>query len=138
MNLHLVGLVLSGVSIRASLNIGICGVKFDSKLTFEDHVRGNVSRVSQRSGILMMVKRIFVVTSVLPCCCYAFVPRCERQLLNITFRFSSARCAILSCFALIDQSFLSFYDRRHVVFCQYGRIFLFNIKIKMTYQLLRT
>ena len=36
-------LVLSGVSIRASLNLDILGVKFD-KLIFEDHVRGIVSR----------------------------------------------------------------------------------------------
>ena len=44
-------LVLCGVSIRASHNLEILGVKFDSKLTFEDHVRGIVSRVSQRIGI---------------------------------------------------------------------------------------
>ena len=36
-------LVLSGVSIRASPNIEILDVKFDSKLTFEDHVRIIVS-----------------------------------------------------------------------------------------------
>ena len=33
-------LVLSGVSICASPNFAILGVKFDSKFTFEDHVRG--------------------------------------------------------------------------------------------------
>ena len=42
------GLLLSGVSIRASPNLDILGVKFDSKLTFEDYVRGIVSLVSQR------------------------------------------------------------------------------------------
>ena len=47
-------LVLSGISIRASLNLDIRGVKFDKKLTFEDHVRVIVSRVSQIIGILMM------------------------------------------------------------------------------------
>ena len=41
-------LVMSGVSIGASPNLDILGVKFDSKLTFEDHVRGIVCRVSQR------------------------------------------------------------------------------------------
>ena len=46
-------LVLYGVSICARRNINILGVKFDSKLTFEDHVRGIVSRVSQRSGIFL-------------------------------------------------------------------------------------
>ena len=39
-------LVLSGVSIRASPDLDILDMKFDSKLTFEDHVRGIVSRVS--------------------------------------------------------------------------------------------
>ena len=56
--------ILSGLSIRASTNLDIFGVKFDSKLTFED-VRGIVSRVSQRIGILRLVKHIFVDTSVL-------------------------------------------------------------------------
>ena len=58
-------LVLSGVSIRASPNLDIIGAKFESKLTFEDHEREIVSHVSQRIGILRMVKRIFVDTSVL-------------------------------------------------------------------------
>ena len=35
-------LVMSGVSIHASPNLDILGVKFDSKLTFEDHVHGIV------------------------------------------------------------------------------------------------
>ena len=39
-------LVLSGVSIRATPNLDIPGMKFDSKLTFKDQVRGIVSRVS--------------------------------------------------------------------------------------------
>ena len=37
-------LVLSGVSIRANPNLDILGGKFDSKLTFEDQVRGIVSQ----------------------------------------------------------------------------------------------
>ena len=53
-------LVLSTVSIRATPKHDIIGVKFDRKLTFEDHVRGIVSRVSQRIGILRLVKRTFV------------------------------------------------------------------------------
>ena len=48
-------------------------MKFGSKLTFEDHVRGIVSRVSQRIGILRLVKRIFVYTSALLRCYFAFV-----------------------------------------------------------------
>ena len=66
-------LVLSGVPIRASPNLYILGVKFDSKLIFEDHVRGIFSRVFQRIGILRLVKRIFVDNSVLLHCYFAFV-----------------------------------------------------------------
>ena len=65
-------LVLSGLSIQASPNLDILRVKFDRKLTFEDHVRGIVSRVSQRNGILRLVKHIFVdtsLTSLLFCIC---------------------------------------------------------------------
>ena len=66
-------LVLSGVSVLASPNLDILGVKFDSKHTFEDHVRGIVSSVSERIGILRLVKRILVDTSVLLRCYFAFV-----------------------------------------------------------------
>ena len=46
-------------------------MKFDSKLTLEDHVCRIVSRVSQRIGILMLAKRIFVDTTVLLRCYFA-------------------------------------------------------------------
>ena len=49
------------------------GVKFESKLTFKDLVCGIVLRVSQRIDILMLVKHIFVDTSVLLLCYFAFV-----------------------------------------------------------------
>ena len=39
-------LVLSEVSICAAPNLDILGVKFDSRLTFDDHVRGIESLVS--------------------------------------------------------------------------------------------
>ena len=41
-------LVLSYVSICASRNLDILCMTFDSRITFEDHVRGIVSLVSQR------------------------------------------------------------------------------------------
>ena len=46
--------VLSGVSNGASSNLDILGMKFDSKLTFNDHVCGIVSRVPHRIGILSL------------------------------------------------------------------------------------
>ena len=53
--------------------LDILGVKFDSRFIYEDHVRGIVSRVSQRIGILRLVKRVFVETSLLLRCYYVFV-----------------------------------------------------------------
>ena len=64
---------LSEVYIRASPNLNILGVKFDRELTFEDHVRGIVYSVSQRTVILRLMKRIFLDTSVLLRCYFAFV-----------------------------------------------------------------
>ena len=66
-------LVFSGVSICASLNLDIIGVKFDSRLTIEDRVRSIVYRVSQRICILMLMKCVLLDTSVLLRCYYAFV-----------------------------------------------------------------
>ena len=56
-----------------SPNLDILGVKFDDKLTFENHMRGIVSRVSQRIGILRLVKRVIVDTCVLLRFYYAFI-----------------------------------------------------------------
>ena len=85
-------LVLRGVSIRASPNLNILGVKFDGKLNFEDHVCGIVFL-----GILRLVNLIFVST----CCVIAIllcssnpciVFQCGGQLLNVTVCFLSAGC----------------------------------------------
>ena len=47
-------LVLSGVSNWASPNLDIIGVKFDTRFTFEDHVRGIQLEATER------VKRVIV------------------------------------------------------------------------------
>ena len=66
-----VDLVLSGVSIRASPDLNILGIKFDSKLTFEDP-RGIASGVPQGIGIEVgeacLCGHLFV-TSLLLCIC---------------------------------------------------------------------
>ena len=66
-------LVFSVISIPASPNHDILGVKFDSKFTIEDHVRGIVSHVSEIIGIFRFVKCIFVDTSVSLRCYFTFV-----------------------------------------------------------------
>ena len=92
-------LVLSGVSICASPNLDILGVKFVSKLTFEDHVRDIVTRVSQRILVLRLVKRalwtplcFFVATMHFFSQSLGIVLRCGGLLLNVIFSFSCVRC----------------------------------------------
>ena len=113
-------LVLFGDSIPASPNLDILDVKFDSKFTFEDHVRGIVSRVSQRIVILRLVKRKFVDTSVLLPWVVTILHlfsqslsiflRCGGQLLNVIFSFVSAR--LFGGRALLSLSFLLYHRRR--------------------------
>ena len=86
-------LVWSGVSIRASTNLYILSVKFDGKLTFVDHVRDIVSRFSQRIGSFILVKRIFVDTSVLLRCYFSFVVRILKYCSPV--RGSAAECQLL-------------------------------------------
>ena len=109
-----------GLVICASPILDILSVKFDSRLTFEDHVHGIVSRVSQRICIFRLVKHVFVDTSVLLRCYYAFVlsileyccpvwgsaAKCYLQLLERQV-YSVARLCH-------DQTFLSLCHRRHV------------------------
>ena len=105
-------LVLSGVSICASPDLDILGVKLDSRLTFEYHVRGIVSRVSKRIGIL----RLWSVSLWTPLCCFvadmhlfsqslSFVLRCGDLLLNnVIFSYWHTRCIRWPGFALIRLS----------------------------------
>ena len=83
-------------------------------------VRGILSRVSQRIGILRLVKRVFVNTSVLLRCYYAFVltilkhcssvwgsaAECHLQLLERQVYSVARLCS--------DQIFLSLRHQRHV------------------------
>ena len=87
------------VSIRASLNLDVLDMKFDRKPTFDDHVRWIAFRVSQRIGILRLVKHIFLDTYVLLRCYFAFVlPILEYcfpawgSAAEVTFSFLNARC----------------------------------------------
>ena len=92
-------LVLSEVSICASPNFYIFGVKFDSKLTFEDHMHGIVS---QRMGILRFLLPILEYWSTV----WGSTAECHLQLLEREV-YSMARF-------FPAQSFLSLYHRCHV------------------------
>ena len=77
-------------------------MKFDSKFTVEDHMSGIAYRVSQRIGILRLVKRIFVDTSVLLHCYFAFAPPILQY--NSLMRRSAAECIRWLGFVLIRVS----------------------------------
>ena len=64
---------LAGVPILSNPSLDILGVRFDCRLTFESHVLGVVSQVSQRIGILRILNGVYADTSVLLRCCYAFI-----------------------------------------------------------------
>ena len=111
---------LSVVSICACPNLDILCVKYDCRLTFEDHVRGIVCLVSQRIGIFRLVMRVFVDTSVLLRCYYAFVfqileycspvwrsaAECNLQLFERQVYSVASLCP--------DQTFLSLCHQRNV------------------------
>ena len=92
-------------------------MKFDRKLTFEDHVRGIVSRVSQRIGILRFVKLVFLDSSSLLLCIsfpileycspvWGSAAECHLQLLERQVYSVAWLCPV--------QIFLSSCHRRHV------------------------
>ena len=71
-------LVLDGSVLSVSDSLDILGVKFDSKLTFEPHVRDVVSSVSRSLGIMRRANRIFNNSVVLKRCFMSYVlPRLE-------------------------------------------------------------
>ena len=102
------------LSEHASPNHDNLGVKFYSKLTFEDHVRGIVSGVFHRVGILRLVKRIYLWTplcyfvSILPLFSQSLniVLWCGGQLQNVSFSFLNVDGQALSrsvfCRCVID------------------------------------
>ena len=103
------------------------------KLTFDDRVPGIVSRVSQRICIFRLVKRIFLNTSVLLRCYFAFhlillayrspvcesAAECHLQLLERQVYSVARLCP--------DQSFLSLCHRRRVA----GLSMLYDVKFEL-------
>ena len=90
-------------------------MKFDSHFTFKIHVRGIVSRVSQRIGILRLVKLVFVDNFI----CY--FANCSLILEYCSpVWWSAAECHLqllarqVYLVARYNQSFLSLCHRRHV------------------------
>ena len=103
------GLVMSGIFMYASPNLDILGVKFDRRLALEDYVRGIICRVSQRIGILRLLKRVCVER---PLCHFVATVRCGGLQLNVK---SASQAPGYSVARLChDQSLLLLCHRRHV------------------------
>ena len=66
-------LSVDGDSIPDSSTLKLLGVIFDSKLTFETHVRSVASRVGQKIGLLRKCRRIYVDDDIIRNCFYSFI-----------------------------------------------------------------
>ena len=66
-------LILDGTVLSVSESLVILGVRFDSKLTFEAHVRDVVSTASRSVGIMRRANRIFSNSVVLKRCFLSYV-----------------------------------------------------------------
>ena len=67
-------LTIGGTVLKESNDLVILGVTFDSKMTFEKHLRSVSRTASQRLGILRKSWRVFHDRSFLGRCFRGFVP----------------------------------------------------------------
>ena len=66
-------LILGGCSLSVSDSLKILGIRFDSKLTFEAHIRDVVASASRSLGIMRRANAIFGSADVLKCCFLSYV-----------------------------------------------------------------
>ena len=66
-------LTIGGTVLKESDDLVILGVTFDSKMTFEKHLRSVSRAASQRLGILRKSWRVFHDRSLLGRCFWGFV-----------------------------------------------------------------
>ena len=64
---------IGGTVLNESDNLDILGVTFDSKMTFEKHLRSVSGVASQRIGFLWKSCRLFHNRLLLGSCCLGFV-----------------------------------------------------------------
>lgn len=69
-------LSLNGVRIEDHGVLRILGVDFDSKLTFEEHIRGMVSSIARKIGLLRLSRRVFDSVDVVRRCFFAYLLPC--------------------------------------------------------------
>ena len=75
MHPHAPPLTIGGTVLKESVDLVILGATFDSKMTFEKHLRSVSTAASQRLGILRKSWRVFHDSSLLERCFRGFVLR---------------------------------------------------------------
>ena len=72
-DLHLGELLVQNIPIKECTELDILGVKFDSKLTFEKHVRRIASSASQKLGLIRKANQVFKDGSISATCLRSFI-----------------------------------------------------------------
>ena len=100
--------ILDGIRIDNRASLKILGVEFDSKLTFESHLRSIASASSRNIGLLRMARRVFGDVDLLRRCFLAFIlpsleycssvwsssAACHLSLLDRVVRNASELCGV--------------------------------------------
>ena len=81
-------LTIGGTVLKESADLVILGVTFDSKMTFEKHLRSVSRAASQRLGILRKSCRVFHDRSLLG--------RCFRGFVLPAVEYCFARCSVVN------------------------------------------
>ena len=91
-------LTICGTSLKESDDLAILGVTFDSKITFEKHLRSVSRAASQRLGILRKSWQVFHDRSLLGRCFRGFV------LLVLEYCYAVCCLAADTHFKLLDRA----------------------------------
>jgi len=131
-------LVFNGVEIKSRTVLKILGVEFDSKMTFETHIRSMVSMASRKIGLLRMARRMFNDVVVLRRCFFAFIlpnleycsvvwssaAACHLSLLDRVVRCISELCGGVVPLLQDVPDLVSLAHRREVAgLCMYYKIY---------------
>ena len=122
-------LFINNVPLIACGSFKILGVLFDSKFTFEQHVRSVSSSVAQKIGLLRKAYKIFGDPSVLRKCFYSFILPCLEYCSPVWSSAAASHLKLLdknvrACKFLIPDLEVDLWHRRSVSsLCMLYKIF---------------
>jgi len=88
---------LNGVPINECSSLEILGVKFDAKLTFEEHIRSVVKTTTRKIGLMRVARRVYNDVVVLRRCFFSFI------LPSLEYCSAVWRSSASSHLALLDR-----------------------------------